>query len=188
MNIQNALKETGKARKEDNEAKYATLIQDEDAGSRENLVWEGEKDELVHYTDIMEDNWQPYHEEKEIRPETSTELWRNKFNELAHTTYRGNELMFVCMNESIPVDDVLIEINGWTRLYSPGEEDKKICAFNHACLDREEDVERIVIEGIEWKREDGWLVPFGGGEFMCSQNLIDKPPMRMIFEIPKESE
>lgn len=130
MNIQDALKETGKARKEDNFAQYAFLEQSEE-DPRHELFWsiDGKKDGHVQYEDIFADNWQPYHEEKEIRPEKEGELWVNKFQELAHTAYRGDKLIFVCMNESIPVDDVLIGMNGWTRRYPPVEDEKLLDEF-----------------------------------------------------------
>ncbi len=76
MKIQDALKPTGKVRKGNNKAEYATLISidDEDTDfTREYLAWESDAGDLVHYTDIMEDDWEPYYEEKEDVPEVLEE-------------------------------------------------------------------------------------------------------------------
>ena len=64
MKAQDALKETGKAYKENNEAPYAQLVSDPET-DKKDLLWEGVAGENVHYADIMDDDWHPYHEKKE---------------------------------------------------------------------------------------------------------------------------
>ena len=86
MEIQEALLLSKKVRKLDNDAEYATLIEDLNAGGREHLSWYGVIDEPVHYTEIMEDDWEPVYEEKEKDLEKPfIELEDIQFNFLAGT-------------------------------------------------------------------------------------------------------
>lgn len=129
MRIQYALKETGKARKEDNEAEYAYLILTENS-DRHDLVWyeKGMPSENVHYEDFLGDDWQPYHEIKEIRPEKAGELWKDDNRELYFITKENdvnyfqtiNGLQKYTLNTDVTWDrfqNIVHNENGWTREY-----------------------------------------------------------------------
>lgn len=89
----------------------------------------------IHH--ILADDWQPYHEVKEIRPENAGELW--KFNQYSWFTYfdknEQNEevLMGICNDGDISQidknDKVYKSINpihgkdGWKRLFPKPEDD-----------------------------------------------------------------
>lgn len=175
MNIQDALKETGKAEKGYSDAIY---VKESEEGV---LYWFGKKSGAemngVSFRNIMADDWQPYHPKEEIRPSEAGELWQ----------YNGVE--YVTMTESVSISDKLfmkskydhyckiegsIEIihnqNGWKRLHPPVN-----------------DEEVIVSEEVTWHSEDGWVFPRRktGTVFGFSQ-LLNKPPMTMTLTIPKE--
>ena len=123
---------------------------------------------------IIEDDWQPYHEIKEIRPENAGELWDKdgcKYitfgtdnNDLRIFNQVGGEYE---LSEFIP-DGPIHDKYGWTRLYP------KI----------EDDVERIEIEGVKWIEATKSLIyPSGVYEW---RHLINRSPMKMILETPKD--
>ncbi|MCK5609774.1 hypothetical protein KAR91_48330 [Candidatus Pacearchaeota archaeon] len=181
MNIQDALKETGKARKKSNLAEYAFLDKSEDS-VRHEIFWfvDGEKESHVQFEDLFNDDWQPYHEEKEIRPDSAGELWRHEQGGTFYThakSYNTNSEVATTNHfgaiEDLPRDDKIHNKNGWTRLYPPVEED----------------VERIEIEGVRWvfSKKAGYQIPqwpISGPDSLYP--LLDKPPMKMILEIPKD--
>lgn len=175
MNIKDALKETGKARKKSNYAEYATLIKDERiASEREFLVWEGSEDDHVHYTDIMADDWQPYSQNEEIRPSEAGELWAYKKHDYYHTyldiddcvQFRGQ---YYHKLKDYP--DMIHGVGSWTRLYPPVN-----------------DGEEIVIEGVTWKKagDQTLIYPAAVTNFEFS-DLLDKPRMTMTLTMPKEA-
>jgi hypothetical protein len=123
------------------------------------------------------DDWQPYHEAKEIRPEKAGELWERKGIHYAigylkcrdgiYQTQYGLH-RFDC-NDYKPVDNNMIHgKNGWTRLFPKPENDS---------------VERIEIEGVVCK-EDSDCVYTVETTFTSHKDLVNKP-MKMIL-IPKE--
>ena len=56
MNIQEALKETGKAQQDTrlNDKCFAMVVSD-------RLCWQGERDSEVSYSNVVSNDWQPYH-------------------------------------------------------------------------------------------------------------------------------
>jgi hypothetical protein len=154
------------------------------------LVWEdGVK---VGYEGIIAEDWLPYPEEKEIRPEKAGEVWQ--YEEDSHkkvTVWHKGILCFHALSRRDRPDIIYFKKddglgwfccdepvhgkNGWTRLYPPVED---------------ESVERIEIEGVENFRLCGdtfessiYKVDIPDGYL---DRLEDKPPMKMILEIPKD--
>ncbi len=182
MLIQDALKETGKAkRKSWNDGAYVYV--------KDDLIYlkgVGNYDKPYCSSVVLDDSWQIYQDEKEIRPEKAGELWQYNGNELYaaeyhHTKLKDTELVIVGDNGICgQIEGMVHSKNGWTRLYP------------HV----EKDVERIEIEGVKWYKgeliEDGRygeLVTYPETSLGYHEELkfIDKPPMKMILEIPKEA-
>ena len=156
MDIVPALKETGKAVNErGNEVNYAKA---RDCGV---LSWYSKERDIflcdVPYEMIIDGNWQPYREVKEIRPEKAGELWQYHVSGLFFHTDLGpcNSLQIKGMV------DIAIHGKNATRLYPPVEED----------------VERIEIKEGEWVESDvGFHFP----------RKMSRPPLRTILEMPKD--
>ena len=76
MNIQDALKNTGKAKRPLSNDYYAA-IDEEDV-----LRWYGQdvhnKANEVQLSGVLADDWQPYHPKEEIMPSEAGELWGNE--------------------------------------------------------------------------------------------------------------
>ena len=119
MDILEALKPTGKANY-DKEFAYAMLKGDD-------LFWYKSSDDTagaichVGFQDILRDDWQPYHEKPEIKPEKAGEVWQDEDGEY-WSTYKNkiSGLHVSCWNgnRSIP-RDMIHGQNGWTRSYPP---------------------------------------------------------------------
>jgi len=127
--------------------------------------------------DILRDDWQPYHEVEEIRPEKAGELWRYRNSDnYAHTFADDDDIYFIsdgCSPKLVSNLECVVHNQYWTRLFPKVEDDS---------------VERIEIEGVKWQQlGEGWAVPTkgpqSGGSF---HDLLSKPFMKMILEIPKE--
>ena len=138
----------------------------------------------VSIADIGRDEWQPYFEVKEIRPERAGELWQYG-NLFEWCTVRKNEVLeMICARgkDIETVDKMNLTIHGkndWKLLYSP---DKEV-------MDRikeleDENVERIEIEGIRWyQNRDKCIVPEIDNNI--ADSLLDRPPMKMILELQR---
>ena len=121
MNIQEALKETGKATVEPNHlSSYVQM-------SNLVLMWYeigiNNADGPVALEVILGDNWQPYHEEKEIRPEKAGELWEWT-DGYYHTEFIGlNDFRLIGKScNRTDTSKVIHGKNGWTRLCPDAEE------------------------------------------------------------------
>jgi hypothetical protein len=151
---------------------------------------------LVMVIDITEGNWLPHHEAKEIRPDQGGELWSFE-NQLDGADYifimEGNEAGQLILIDSTGESTAEIPLkmihgkNGWTLIYSPDKE-----VMKKIKKPEDDSVERIEIEGVKWKKADHGK--FGEGvipEFSSMKEvrqielLQNKPPMKMILEIPK---
>ena len=182
MNIQDVLEETGKVRGTNWETTYARLK----GGVLTQYVIKDDDDiGAVDLNCILDTDWVPYHEEKEIRPKKVGELWKHESGLHAHTfrDKKGN----LCINEdqcffgtdTRKATQVIHNKNGWTRLHP---------------LVEDENVERIEIEESELR---SFSTGTSTGDILCSlavpkdaydklvKVLFDKP-MKMILEIPKE--
>ena len=175
MNIQDALKETGKAAMGGWDTDRYVFV-----GGGQLCNVEGHK---FANACILKDDWQPYHEEKEIRPEKEGELWKNNVNINWFIRRAGSSRCkgFQAVSEQGVCFDIkgldMVHGEGWTRLFPPVEED----------------VERIEIEGVKWKKADhgkhgeGVIPEFPSMEEVRKiEALTSKPPMKMILEIPRE--
>ena len=185
MLIQEALKETGKAQRFDNSVYYAMV----DASCV--LRWFEKKGNTssaaIMFRLILDNDWKPYHEVKEIRPEKAGELWFNVNNgKYAHTSdYDDNGQTFWHEDCYVPRDisqiqDKVVHNQGWRRLSPPVEDDS---------------VEKIVIDNVNWDLSDCWQkkpmlysVDKNGNKFWGDIRSIvrNKPDMKMILEMPKE--
>lgn len=130
MKIQDALKVTGKANHlrvcgAHAEVKFRDGVQ--------SLVWvyhelpqvADEADELVAFGIQHSDEWGPYHEKKEIRPEGAGELWAhligNTYRYYFHTEYDNGRLIFGSTIAYAYVNDAVHGKDGWQRIYPPVE-------------------------------------------------------------------
>lgn len=131
---------------------------------------------------------------KEIRPENAGELWRHEDGSIGiiikqsessplgiafdNGTQKHLSDTNLASGKNKPYREYLIHNkNGWERLYPPVEDDS---------------VETIEIEGVEWEnckiegQELHAMVPLWRNmNPWIGKNLINKPPMKMILEIPK---
>ena len=190
MKIEEALKETGKAIYPDQTDVYVEVRFDNGANY---LVWvntedneidgrvAGEEGGKVAYEMHFKDNWQPYHEVKEIRPENAGELWCFESGDGTESYHHTQGSQFREGLELIgyagPIDMKQVihnHKNGWTREF-PKVED--------------ENVERIEIEAVRWERHEAFctypkstLAMEPNGRF---NEFIKRGPMKMILEIPK---
>jgi hypothetical protein len=131
MKIEEALKETGKAYLPEAEfPNFIYVFVDRDG----NHVWmnvDGQHEGLLFDYGSRND-WLPYHEEKEVRPEETGELWVYCVNSYPHFVTKDNrnrlyltwidgsrELVSECKHP------VIHGKNGWARV-SPPVEDKEV--------------------------------------------------------------
>ena len=194
MNIQSALVPTGKAVKGGNngcanwQAGYKWHA--ERLGRR--LVWCDEKgtEQLgdIDYLSIISNDWQPYHEVKEIRPEDEREVWINKKYSSVHvlitgwTELGGGKLVFRNADGHVaPIEPEAIHgKNGWERIHP---------------LPEGENVERIEFDNIRWDLSDCWQkkpMPYVEGDAsnikdwgVIRDAIKNKPPMKMTLEWSK---
>jgi len=174
MNIQEALKETGKAFHVTYSDLYVTWI----SGNVCFVTVYGNEDRPLEHHELLKDGWQHYHEVKEIRPENAGELWEMaghaKFFVITDERTGKNELCGIYGNKIVIRKD-MIHGKDWTRLFPPVEDDS---------------IERIEIEGVRWFQEhNGEIYPVADTS-ICFKNpfsyLLHKPLMKMILLIPKD--
>ena len=127
MNIQDALKGAGESEGKILNIQMDRVAQPDQFGI---LRWL-DKGILVMVIDIIEGDWQPYHEVKEIRPEKAGELWKKNIDNFVYMTIeqRINELMavpsvFELLSFSVEEHgkEMIHGKNGWTRLIPDPEE------------------------------------------------------------------
>lgn len=169
MKVIDALKPTGKAYREDNFADYVMLVNNTE-GSGSLLHWfnAGEDIGEVVFEDQGDDKWQPYPEVKEIRPEKAGELWyRSTDKKYYHTEEFENIGLRMVSHLCAPNVRDFVYDDTWTRIFPEPEDDRVV--FIDA--------------------PGGPIFPtsrgndFSNGSFLKFKN---KPPMKMILEIPKE--
>lgn len=123
--------------------------------------------------EVLRIDWHIFPEVKEIRPENAGELWiAGGIKYMSQKV--GDRLRMIPEEYSMNVlepSGLEYFIHGtgqYERLFPPVEED----------------VERIEIEGVEWKQIQNQTIVFPKGR-ACWLSLTHKPPMKMILEIPK---
>ena len=125
----------------------------------------------VAYCLLKRDDWQPYHEVKEIRPEVGELWWQKGYGNLFIVKpIKIDKLHYKHDDGSggvVPSSMVHGEF-GYKRLW-PEVED--------------ESIERVEIEGVHWQKKDNWCVPFGMKRI--GEDLINRSPMKMILEMSK---
>jgi hypothetical protein len=176
MKILDALKETGKAEHPDKPGKYVEL-KDDFLGWYHTITEIGAG--MFSHSWYFKHGFKPYHEVKEIKPEKAGELWSNNGKRWFVAKCPSNEYFYdqtgvISHNEYAKATHGK---NGWTRIF-PKPED--------------ESIERIEIEGVEWEdckienQELHAMVPLWRNmNPWIGKDLINKPPMKMILEIPK---
>ena len=123
MNIQEALKETGKTQRETDINSYAKL----DSGILYFYNSEtNEQGSPASLWGIQQNNWQPYHLQKEIVPTEAGELWENKSGNYGHTfKHPSGKIYFTDNKDTIYAKELIHVIhnqNDWTRIHPPVEE------------------------------------------------------------------
>jgi hypothetical protein len=191
MNITKALEPTGKATRQGwKKNTYIAINDSSRTGIQQFFLYTiliGTDGERYGSIDVLDNDWQPYYEVKEIRPEKSGELWIHEkggsfyvhsadYNEVPSGTTTTNHFGTI---EKLPRSTVHSQ-DGWTRLYPPVED---------------ENIERVVFENIKWHLSACWQtkpMPYieegGGGEYWgdIRDTVKDKPPMKMTLEFKKE--
>ena len=192
MNIQEALKETGKAEFEGFNETYHHVGSHNDRPDGKlrwfdirNVCLAGE----VVLSDLLSNYWQPYHPKEEIRPELVAEVWERKEGNttvFTHDSVKGLILVNETGGEAIfgnaPWHKLMIHgENGWTRLRPSVPDDS---------------VEEIVIEGVTWDTHYQGFAKIGtfpkNMDIPVERNayfdkFTSKPPMTMKLTIPKEN-
>lgn len=194
MNIEEALKFTGKARIGENNkhapwqagynwhveivGKYLRWVDDQGVEKCE-----------VSYFDHMSKEWQSYHDKKEIRPQMAGELWKN--NGIIYMTVKENSatnpntkiyLCWCCDGRLIDVNNFIPDVihgkNKWTLLYSPDPE--RMADISG--------VQREEFDGVTWFCNTiGHIVPQSNrGQNIIFSKYTDMPPCKLIIEIPKD--
>ena len=122
MNVLKALEPTGKVRRAIwNDGAY--IKQD---GNGRFIFWSPINKQFSPYNFpvILDNDWQPYHEKPEIRPENAGELWRGKSEAFLMTFYsfERDELCFITGNGIVHKCSSFSDYSEWARLYPPVEE------------------------------------------------------------------
>lgn len=180
MNIQDALKETGEARRPNTrKGQYAYL-------NKDVLFWnDGPIEAPVLMVSIFADDWQPYHEVKEIRPEKAGELWENKESNLKFYVHEWGvrldkrDLHILWNNgprELLSNIDIIHNKNGWIRCF-PHVEDENVERIEievySDCIKSGDAINTVDIHLVFARVEDK--------KMLCKQRHV-----KMYIEIPKD--
>lgn len=189
MEILKALKETGKAIDEENlyngKSGYVAWFKDE------LLYWFDKESHIrrhsLSHKEITGGNWQPYPDKSVIKPEKAGELWEwcKQYYHTEIDIRESNGIAFVGRSDRLIPDhtEIIHGQFGWTREFTPVDD---------------ENIERIVIKDVIWKKiptSNGVVqYPDCPGPYLQNilsnikrEDILDKPPMKLIIEIPKEA-
>jgi hypothetical protein len=186
MNIQEALKETGKAHDKDSDDNEYVFVDPYGVLRWYDMVNKKEC-AAAELNEILSSGWNPYHEVKEIRPEKAGELWkRHDEYSLYYATYEYQHkegIKAICLNDGMQYSmdkpffgKMIHNKNGWTRLYPPIEDDsiERIeTLIHHGCIKSGNGSNVIDIHLILPNKDD-------------KIKFLNKPHIRAIFEIPKD--
>lgn len=166
MNIQDALKETGKADDSRDSDLYVAI----DTGGI--LFWFYKSNDIVHtpvsLKNIQERDWQPYNPKPQIVPSEAGELWEDN-GEYWHTDYIQGILSFIGATRTLFVECANGKklLSNLTRLYPPVPNDNetypkggKMTPPDYEEIDEEEvldleEDEMEVEEDFEEEQEEG---------------------------------
>jgi hypothetical protein len=175
MNLQDALKENRKVTLPIYDDNYYVS----EAGPNLRLWNSTEKTTVreLYVSELLSNDWLPYPEEKEIRPEKAGELWRHDATtDYFHTDNAydgGGSLALVGYMGVRSVDASIVHGKHWTRLCPPVE-------------DESVSVRKVIIEDVEFRDVNGATVVWNSGSY--DVGLLDKLfCSKMILEIPKDS-
>jgi hypothetical protein len=172
VNIQEALKETGKARLEIQAEHFLYAFIAELNNSYVWLNKDGQH-EYLYYDDGLREDWQPYHDKKVIRPEEAGELWACDGLGMCFVYYDKSLDLHLKWRDGaeqrVAVTNIAHNQNGWTRLYPPVEDDS---------------VERVEFEYVECTKERESVYNVNS-TFATYRSLPKR--VRMILEYEKQS-
>lgn len=129
MNIQDALKETGKVKRKGwGRNEWLAITDLSSSGDIQFFFYVKEisvHGERYSQTNILDNEWQPYHDKKEIRPENAGELWEHDETEgYFHTDYSTQDAQLVMIGyKGVSRDAEITHGDHWTRLHPPVEDD-----------------------------------------------------------------
>lgn len=175
MNLQNAMEITGKAYREGWDNDRYVFIHEGQLCFANTCIFR-----VSDYIKYCKNDWQPYYEVVEIRPEKAGELWEWEdmlyFTNLQRDSNHGVLVFMTDEGDLIDTGDIdyrgcAHNKNGWTRLYPKVEADS---------------VERIEIENVKWKESGSLIYPAADVSHVAWYDLVDLPRMKMILEIPKD--
>lgn len=201
MKIQDALKETGKAIREEwreyPEETYLTLEPLTSSEEKQFFQYDINENGCKHgqrygHVNLLDNNWQPYHDKPVIRPEKPGELWRHNETEgYFHTDYSTQDASLVLIGyKGVSSNAEIVHGTHWTREFPPVEDEgvdilklaKEVGDVGY------KGIERIEIHGIGWNQDsDGGVFPYQDSDEFDWKQLVDRPYMKVIFEIPREA-
>jgi hypothetical protein len=182
MNIEEALKSTGKAIWEKKPTEFVAWCEGDIYAFD---IETGRKGDRIKASELFIGDWQPYSPEPEIRPEKAGELWGNSNGNFAHTFLnRKGEL---CFNENecfygmdIMEAKIAHNKNGWTLLYSPDPE-------RMAEISGVVEVIAEKVKNFELSRQRmGEAVYEFTSETPIDVAALPQTTFKMILEIPKD--
>ena len=122
MDIKSALEPTGKA-VQNNNSMYYLAWRGGDLFHYEIGVKNGEALRRLSVKELFNNDWQPYREKPEIRPEKAGELWEYEGSKTFIYRNRSDGLLHVIRDQGgtnpVSYSNMIHGQNGWTRLYPP---------------------------------------------------------------------
>lgn len=111
MNIQDALKETGKAHRKSNvDGHYVEVV-----GGLLKWIRTGDIIGEVAFHAVIDGDWLTFHPKEEIIPKETGELWEHIDGAFAHTINYEDKLWFIRLSHSSSIDNVCMK--GWKRIH-----------------------------------------------------------------------
>lgn len=134
------------------------------------------------YNLLIRNDWQPYNPTPQIVPEKAGELWEERLETRGNVVWctlrvKGG-LKFLATDDGsgdvlgtrVYHKEIIHNQNGWERVFP----------------EVKDEVERIEIDGVRWYEAEGNGATPGSSQAPGWRKFINRPPMKMILEIPKE--
>ncbi len=133
MNIQDALKETGKAIWQNKPTEYVAW---KDGDIFAYSIGDNEETDRLKFNELLIGDWRPYQPKEEIMPSEAGELWEHKGGSFPWAIYqRMDERLgaIYCGNKQTEPPFCMSELahnqNGWKRLHPPVNDGEVIDMF-----------------------------------------------------------
>ena len=179
MNIQDALKETGKAYDINDDGNYAAL---DSYGILRWYAMVNSNSEIAaaELEEILEIDWQSYHPKEEIRPSEENELWEPSLGAQFITREYDDQLYFVTpmiLDKTRTISHLCAEscTNEWKRLHPPVNDEEVIVI----------EADNVILEGRYGGHQT--IITKNGKAWEMPERCKNKP-MTMTLTIPKEKE